>query len=76
MPEMKTQLTDLYNTKDWEQLTALAHSIKGSAGCFGFKQISDAASELESCLKDKNQQKLDYQYLKLEQSIFFTLQMD
>ncbi|ATC95701.1 hybrid sensor histidine kinase/response regulator [Pseudoalteromonas tunicata] len=76
MPEMKTQLTDLYESEDWEQLTALAHSIKGSAGCFGFTHISDAASELESCLKDKNQQRLDYQFLKLEQSISFTLQMD
>ena len=76
MPNLHQELLELYSAKDWEQLVALAHSIKGSAGCFGFTHISEAASELESCLKNKNQDSLDYQFLKLEKSITYVLQMD
>ncbi|WP_016956904.1 ATP-binding protein [Catenovulum agarivorans] len=37
---------------NWPLLTKVAHRIKGSAGNFGFVQLTDAAAELETCLRN------------------------
>ncbi|EWH09251.1 multi-sensor hybrid histidine kinase [Catenovulum agarivorans DS-2] len=37
---------------NWSLLTKVAHRIKGSAGNFGFSQLTDAAAELEQCLRN------------------------
>ena len=76
LPELLEEITETYKSGDVNELMALAHSIKGSAGCFGFTHISDAASELESCIKKHDEQALDYQVLKLEQAIVFILNLD
>jgi len=52
LPEYLTQIKDLHQNKEWAELRALAHSLKGSAGCFGFTRIYDAASALEDNLRN------------------------
>lgn len=37
---------------NWSLLTKVAHRIKGSAGNFGFTQLTDAAAALETCLRN------------------------
>ncbi|WP_440903129.1 ATP-binding protein [Catenovulum sp. SX2] len=37
---------------NWSLLTKVAHRIKGSAGNFGFSQLTDAAAALETCLRN------------------------
>ena len=51
LPDYLKQIKTLYNNQDCETLRALAHSIKGSAGCFNFDDIYHSASALEQSLK-------------------------
>lgn len=76
LPNLLTQIARLNEQQDLNELLALAHSIKGSAGCFGFNHISDAAAELESCIREHNEEGLDYHIIKLEQAIIFILNLN
>ncbi|QBJ63712.1 MULTISPECIES: sensor histidine kinase [unclassified Pseudoalteromonas] len=51
LPDYLQQIKTLYNSRDCETLRALAHSIKGSAGCFNFDDIYHSASAVEHSLK-------------------------
>ncbi|TMP54745.1 ATP-binding protein [Pseudoalteromonas sp. S1612] len=51
LPDYLQQIKALYNSRDCETLRALAHSIKGSAGCFNFDEIYQSASAVEQSLK-------------------------
>lgn len=75
LPNLLKQIASLNEQQDLNELLALAHSIKGSAGCFGFNHISDAAAELELCIREHNEEALDYHVLKLEQAIIFILNL-
>ncbi|MDW7547398.1 ATP-binding protein [Pseudoalteromonas peptidolytica] len=76
LPAQLTELQALYDEHEWESLRALAHSIKGSAGCFGFMNIHEAAGELESSLKNVKSGDHHYYLLKLTEAIRYTLLMD
>ncbi|KZN46338.1 hybrid sensor histidine kinase/response regulator [Pseudoalteromonas luteoviolacea] len=73
LPEQMELVESLYCEQDWESLRALAHSLKGSAGCFGFKNIHSAAGELENSLRDNNKAQWQYATLSLVQAIKYTL---
>lgn len=73
LPEQQEQLKQFYDVQEWESLRALAHSIKGSSGCFGFMNIHEAAGQLEQALKERNSEKWHYCYLKLNEAIKYTL---
>ncbi|TQF66898.1 hybrid sensor histidine kinase/response regulator [Pseudoalteromonas luteoviolacea] len=73
LPEQMTLVESLYSEQDWESLRALAHSLKGSAGCFGFTNIHSAAGELENSLRDNNKAQWQYATLSLVQAIKYTL---
>ena len=73
LPAQLEQLQRLYDTQEWDELRALAHSIKGSSGCFGFMNIHEAAGELESSLSRSADSKKHYYLLKLCEAIRYTL---
>lgn len=73
LPEQQELLKQYYDAQEWESLRALAHSIKGSSGCFGFMNIHEAAGQLEQALKERNSEKWHYCYLKLNEAIKYTL---
>ncbi|MBQ4811703.1 response regulator [Pseudoalteromonas luteoviolacea] len=73
LPEQMELVESLYSEQDWESLRALAHSLKGSAGCFGFTNIHSAAGELENSLRDNNKAQWQYATLSLVQAIKYTL---
>ncbi|KZN65605.1 ATP-binding protein [Pseudoalteromonas luteoviolacea] len=73
LPEQLDLVESLYSEQDWESLRALAHSLKGSAGCFGFTNIHSAAGELENSLRDNNKAQWQYATLNLVQAIKYTL---
>lgn len=54
-----TQMTEAISTKDYENISLTAHSIKGSAGNLKFDAIYDLAKEVELSAKDM---KSDYPY--------------
>lgn len=49
-----SQLEALYAAHNLDALRALAHSIKGSAGCFNYNEIYKSAAALEVNLKSNN----------------------
>lgn len=48
---------------NWSLLTKVAHRIKGSAGNFGYSQLTEAAAQLEQCLRNNalNEREQSYQ---------------
>ena len=73
LPDYLSQVQDYFENKEWELLRALAHSLKGSAGCFGFMNINSAAAELEKSLMSHQQSQWNYAHLNLCEAIKYTL---
>ncbi|MCG7570211.1 ATP-binding protein [Pseudoalteromonas sp. CNC9-20] len=76
LPEYLDEVLGHHHDGDWEQLQSLAHSIKGSASCFGFFAIAEAAGELEQVLRQGHHDSHDYSVLKLEHAIRYVLEQD
>ena len=51
MPGRIHQLTAELDASDWESLLRTAHQLKGTAGSYGFGEISPAADSLEKLIK-------------------------
>ena len=73
LPDYLEQVKSYYANQEWESLRALAHSLKGSAGCFGFMNIHSAAEELEKSLMTNQQAQWQYTQLNLCEAIKYTL---
>ncbi|CAM4229967.1 hybrid sensor histidine kinase/response regulator [Pseudoalteromonas byunsanensis] len=73
LPDYLAQLQQHYQHGDWESLKALAHSLKGSAGCFGFMNIHSAADQLEQILRTSDENQWHYAMLSLIEAIKYTL---
>lgn len=52
MPQRAERLRQTLDAKDWSQLQHLAHQLKGSAGSYGFTELSPVAARLEEMLKE------------------------
>src|SRR5205823_3828760 len=48
MPERMTRFREYFHSGDWDGLRRAAHQMKGSAGSYGFEQLSPYAAELEA----------------------------
>ncbi|BBN82650.1 hypothetical protein PA25_26350 [Pseudoalteromonas sp. A25] len=73
LPNYLKQLEQHYTNHDWEALRALAHSLKGSAGCFGFMNIHSAAQTLEDSLRTNDESRWHYAMLSLTEAIKYTI---
>jgi signal transduction histidine kinase/CheY-like chemotaxis protein len=73
LPDYLSQLQMYFDNQEWESLRALAHSLKGSAGCFGFMNIHSAADDLEQSLRTNNRAQWQYALLNLTEAIKYTL---
>lgn len=47
MPERTQRLVDAAEQRDWDGLGRLAHQLKGSAGSYGFHEVTSSARKLE-----------------------------
>jgi len=52
--------------EDWAMLKSLMHKLKGSAGSYGFQQISDFAVLIEDNIDQGNQQQAKQQIANLQ----------
>ncbi len=52
MPTRIDRLIAEFNSRDWESLKQTAHQLKGSAGSYGFGEVTPAAGKLEQFLKE------------------------
>ncbi|MBD1581807.1 ATP-binding protein [Pseudoalteromonas sp. S16_S37] len=73
LPNYLAQLEQHYQEQDWDALRALAHSLKGSAGCFGFMNIHSAAQTFEESLRTNDESHWHYAMLSLSEAIKYTL---
>ncbi len=58
LPSYMSDIISAYEDEDWLSLQKQAHSLKGSAGCFGFPELTELASKIEMAVKEKNYQAL------------------
>ena len=47
MPSRSGRLRELFEAADWDGLRRAAHQMKGSAGSYGFNQLTPFAADLE-----------------------------
>ncbi len=62
-----------HQIQEWNELQAKAHALKGSAACFQFMTISNAAAKLEEALLENKHHQLDYIMMELEHAVEVTL---
>ncbi len=55
IPERIKALDTQAKNRDWEQLARTAHQIKGSAGSYGFGEITPCAARLETAAREARQ---------------------
>ncbi|AWB66773.1 hybrid sensor histidine kinase/response regulator [Saccharobesus litoralis] len=53
LPSSLQAITSAFSYRDWTQLAANAHSLKGSAGCFGYPQLTELAAQIEKQTKNE-----------------------
>ena len=53
MPRRVANFLNLLNQRDWKELARAAHQLKGSAGSYGFSQISPYAARLEEAVDNR-----------------------
>lgn len=46
------QIEQASQTKNWPELKRLSHQLKGTAGSFGFPQLSEAAEQVQRAIQD------------------------
>lgn len=46
------QLEQANHSKDWSELQRLSHQLKGTAGSFGFPELSEAADQVQRAIQD------------------------
>jgi CheY-like chemotaxis protein len=56
LPGRISAIQDLASTRNWEQLARTAHQLKGSAGSYGFHEITPCAATLEVAARDAQQE--------------------
>jgi CheY-like chemotaxis protein len=54
LPQKATELEFALNEQDWKSLKGLAHKLKGSAGSYGFPEVSELAGSVEFALDEEN----------------------
>jgi CheY-like chemotaxis protein/HPt (histidine-containing phosphotransfer) domain-containing protein len=69
LPNLLAQITQLHNQQNHKELVDVAHSIKGSAGSFGFSEITQAAAELETSIRNNSDDKINDSVLELMKEI-------
>lgn len=52
MPTRIRCLKELLASEDWQELGRFAHQLKGSAGGYGFDQLTPFAAKLEAAIRD------------------------
>ena len=65
LPHILQRIESLYLIGDWETLRKETHTIKGTAGSFGFSDITTAATEVDKLFKANALEGLDVPFQRL-----------
>ena len=55
LPERMSALSETFQQQQFADLQRIAHQIKGAGGGYGYPELTEAASDLETQLKNKNE---------------------
>ena len=67
--DIMNKIKQAYNSNDWEELSIIAHTLKGSGGNIGASQVSYYSSEIDKMCKEKNLESVNEIIMKLEVEI-------
>jgi len=48
------QLDDLIQNEQWKQIESIAHKLAGNAGSYGFDELGEIGSQLESACQNRD----------------------
>jgi len=65
MHETLDELNEAIDSKDLNNIKYISHSIKGTAGMYGFMQISELAAFIETAIADKNYNRMNLLYQQI-----------
>ncbi len=65
MGEMLNDLREAIDMKDLEGIKSISHGLKGTAGMYGFMQISELAAYIEKATVDKNYSRMSLLYSQI-----------
>lgn len=54
MPERVEVLTGFFIAKNWEELGRMAHQLKGTAGSYGFDDLTPGAAILDEAVRKRH----------------------
>jgi len=54
LPEIISEIRDLSEKEEWEELQPKVHSLKGTGGNFGFLEITEVARNIEDSVREKD----------------------
>lgn len=52
MPDRVREMSESFESQDWDRLKSVAHQLKGAAGGYGYEGVGAYAAALESSLKE------------------------
>ncbi|MDR1959274.1 MAG: Hpt domain-containing protein [Planctomycetaceae bacterium] len=64
MPKRINTILQEFQAKDWDNLLLTTHQLKGSAGSYGFTEISPAAGTVENLLRKQSSETEIYQAIE------------
>lgn len=53
LPTRLDELQQAFDATDWDQLTTLAHRLKGASGSYGYPDLSTLAATMESSFRER-----------------------
>jgi histidine phosphotransfer protein HptB len=53
LPEMINEIRALYESASWDEFSSKLHTLKGTAGNFGFLEMTDVAQTIEEMLANE-----------------------
>lgn len=72
LPEMINEIREFYECADWKELSIKVHSLKGTAGNFGYLEVTSVAETIEDMLNSERYDDIQiglYQLDNLQQRI-------
>jgi len=66
LPEILSEIRDLYESEEWEELQPKVHSLKGTGGNFGFLEITEVARSIENSVRERDTMNIEKQLQELE----------
>ncbi len=66
LPGIMNEIKDLYKNSDWEELSLRIHALKGTAGNFGFLEVTEVTESIEAMIRDENFDEIKGLLIQLE----------